>query len=197
MGAAERQSNVTSTGPRLVSRSRGHALVALVHATRERCGDPLANALLARLPDAFLGALDDGPDWVPTEFIVAWHELLFEALHEDEERFAAVTRRAMDLGFGKVRRLLLGIANPHWMLRKGAELWRGEHSTGRMTAYAVEPRHARVTLVEHAFLDSAVMRGTVVASIAYALSLTGAKGVRTHCEGDVGEPLVVTMTWQD
>lgn len=197
MGAAERHANVPSTGERVISRSRGHGLVSTVEATRELCGDELVSTLLTRFPQAFHRALEESPDWVPTEFVVTWYELVSEALGGDERRLAAITTRAVDLGFGRVRKLLLGIATPHWVLRKGEELWRGEQSAGRMTAYAVEPNHARVTLTDHPFLDSAVMRRAMVTSMAYTLTLTGAKSVTAEVAGAVGEPLVLTLTWKD
>lgn len=198
MGAVQQRRDEVSSGERLASRTRGHTLTSLVEATRELHGERAVTDMLAVLPSHVRRALDEKPDWVPVEFIVVWFEMMFErALGRDSNELARLVRRTLDLGFGRVRRVLLGIATPTWVIRKAPELWRGEHSDGRLVPFATGPTSVRVTLHDHPFLDSAVAREATVESLRYPLVLAGAKNAVARHEGAVGEPLIVAIDWTD
>lgn len=198
MGELERNRRPEiTTGERLTSRVRGHTLPALSEASRELFGDDGHRALLDRLPSPIHAKLQSPPEWVSLELVIAWIEAAWEGpLRQDHAQLARLVDRTLDLGFGRVRRLLLTIATPHGVVRRASELWRGEMSDGRLVTYGTSPTSARFVLHDHPFLEHPLLRTLTAESFRHAIVLAGAKDAVAEHAGEVGQPLVVNLSWR-
>lgn len=197
MGAElEKSRSEVSTGERVASRVRGHTMLAFREAARELFGEQGLTRIGSRLPTSMLTRIDQRSEWVPAEFVVAWAEAAWDCLlAHDEVALARYIDRMIDLGFGRVRRLLLAIATPQGVVRRATELWRGELTDGRLVSYGTSPTSARMVLHDHPFLESALLRAIVAEAFRYSLALAGAKDAVAHHEGELGGPLVVSLSW--
>lgn len=184
-----------TTGERLASRVRGHTLSALRQATRELYGDEWHRELASQLP--VQAKLDQPPHWIPVEYAIAWMDGVWEGpMRQDRAQLAPFVDRVLDHGFGRVKRLLLTIATPQGVVRRASELWRDEMSDGRVVSYGTSPTSARFVLYDHPFLDHPLWREINAETCRYAVALAGAKDAVEQHEGDVGEPLVVNLSWR-
>lgn len=197
MGAElERRHDGFTTGERMASRVRGHTLTAFFAALRELHGERTAFAMMAELPPRVRAATEREAEWLPLEFVVAWLEAAWEGpLARDHAALVRCVDRMMELGFGRVRRVLLAIATPQGVVRRASELWRGELSDGRMVSYSTSATSARFVLYEHPFLENQLTRDVSAEAIRYALALAGAKNARVVAGGALLEPLVLDISW--
>ena len=166
-------------------------LRACLAATRDVLGEDALHAVSPRGDSSH-----DDRDWIPVDLVVSLCERLWDGpMAHNHATLRAWTDRMLDHGFGRVRRVFLSIATPASVVRRAGELWRGEFSDGRLVAYSTSETSARVSLHEHVFLETELMRDVVAESYRYALELAGGKGAReTHAVRDNGV-LVVELNW--
>lgn len=177
-------------GDRAANSVRALTLHACASATRDMFGESVLREVMGSTRTV------EEREWVPVEQIMSICECLWDGVMA---RDGAVLRRwtdgVLDHGFGRVSRLFLSIATPAVLVRRAADLWRGEFSDGRLVAYTTSETSARLSLHEHRFLETALMRDVVSESYRYAVCLTGATGAReTHIMRDTGA-LTVDLTW--
>lgn len=185
-----------TTGERLASRARGHTLSAYSQATRELYGEEWQRRLASQLPKHVQVKLDQPPEWIPVEYAIAWMDAVWEGpMRQDRTELVRFVDRVLDHGFGREKRLLLTIATPPGVVRRASELWRGEMSDGRVVSYGTSPTSARFVLYDHPFLEHPLWREITAETFRYAVALAGAKDAIEQHEGDLGQPLVVNVSW--
>lgn len=135
--------------------------------------------------------------WYPTRYLVEWGNAIFAGpAGRDEQAFRANIARSTDLGFGRVRRVLMGFATPIILAQRAAELWRHDHTHGTLALENDLPRGlARLTLRDHPFTADPVSRLAIAEVFRHILSRSRANAVReTHAVHD--GVLVVTLHWE-
>jgi hypothetical protein len=181
--------------------TRGTILHSMAAAVRDVWGADGLRDVTARLPDEARAATT-GPDFAtlsfyPTRYILDWNTAIMDGpAHDDEREFRRGVARSIDFGFGRVRRAFLSFATPILLAQRAAELWRHDHTHGRLALDPDEsvPGRRRISLTGHPFVTSALGRIAVSEVLRHVLSLSRARNVReTH--GMTGDALVIVLTW--
>jgi hypothetical protein len=194
LGAAS-QSAVSGQRIAVARYARGRTMRALVQATRDLYGEEAVAQISVAMPEAARADLDEDA-WVPLEHIIRWCELAWDGpLRREPRALVTFVDRMMDHGFGRVRRLLLAVATPAGLVRRAGDLWREEFSNGRLVAYATSPNAAAITLHDHAFMETELMRAVIAESFRYALQLSGATDAREEHEIHSNGALLVKISW--
>jgi len=134
-------------------------------------------------------------DWVPVNDLVAWHFAVHNGIaRRDEKLFTEHVHTTVDQGFGRVKRVLLGMATPHTLAPRVVALWADEYSTGMLQASELEDRSVRLSLRDHPYVEIPLMRSVIAEVYRYVLSLTRVKNVTAvHAVRDGA--LVVVLRW--
>jgi hypothetical protein len=135
------------------------------------------------------------PDWIPLGDLIAWHEAVWNGpAKRDERTMTQHIHATVDQGFGRVKRLLLGMSTPHSLAPRVVSLWREEYSTGRLEATSLEERRVQLTLSDHPYVHSPLMRYVIAEVFRYVVGLTHVEDVTvTHVVRD--SALVVVLHW--
>jgi hypothetical protein len=135
------------------------------------------------------------PDWIPLEDLIAWHVALWNGpAKHDEKIMTEHIRRTVDLGFGRVKRVLITMATAESLAPRVAALWNDEYSTGTLEAGAVEPRSVQLMLRDHPYVGHQLMRFVIAEVFRYVLSMTRTKNITAvHAVRDGG--LLVVLRW--
>jgi hypothetical protein len=162
-------------------------LLTLHHAAKELFGEEGTRAIGPALPSEVRAAtLDTEPmalSWYPTSYVVSWWAAVAAGPGKDPAAFDRFVQRSNDLGFGRVRKALLGFVGPEGLVTRAAELWRHDHTTGSLEIVA--PLAAkedgtikggvRALLRDHPFIETELGRRAITEALRYILSL--ARGV--------------------
>ena len=154
----------------------------------------IADALPPEVRDrtASLRPLDD---WIPLDDLIAWHVAVWNGpARRNEAVFTEHVHRTLDLGFGKVKRLLLSMATPQSLAPRVVDLWSDEYSTGRLEAVDLTKQSVTLVLHDHAYVQHALMRTVIAEVYRYVLSLTRVKSV-TAVHAVRNGALVVVLRW--
>ncbi len=113
----------------------------------------------------------------------------------DEKIMTEHIHATVDQGFGRVKRFLLSMSDvPQPLAPRVVSLWREEYSTGRLEANFVEAKSVHLTLSDHAYIDTSLMRYVIAEVFRYVVSLTKAENVTAvHAIRD--SSLVVVLRW--
>jgi hypothetical protein len=181
--------------------TRGTILHSMREAIVALWGEHGLQDVVDRLPDetrvATTGAMLSTLRWYPTRYVLDWNVAKMAGPARDDERaFRRSVALAMDLGFGRVRRVFLSFATPMLLAERAASLWRHDHSHGEISvdSSAREQGRARVTLTAHPFVHSALSRIAFAEAIRRVLALSRVRNVReTHALS--GDELVIALAW--
>ncbi|HEX4475198.1 MAG TPA: hypothetical protein VH142_08985 [Polyangiaceae bacterium] len=135
------------------------------------------------------------PDWIPLDDLIAWHITVWNGpAKRDETLMTKHIQLTVDQGFGRVKRILLGMATPQSLAPRVVALWRDEYSTGRLEATTVERQSVQLALRKHPYVEHALMRFVIAEVFRYVLSLTNVDDVTAvHAVRDGS--LVVVLRW--
>ena len=133
--------------------------------------------------------------WLPERFVMAWQEAVWAGPAQlDDAQFRRWIHKTIELGFGRVRRLLVNLVTPATLCTRAAELWHEEHTHGTISA---EPngQEVLIRLREHPYTERAIARMVLAEGLRHAASLTRAKSVTEthHMDGNV---LEVRLNWR-
>jgi hypothetical protein len=175
------------------------SLIGFREACREMFGEvgyaTVSEALPADVRERTAG-MRPLPDWVPLDDLIAWHFAVWTGpARRDEKRMLEHARATVDMGFGRVRRLLLSVATPHTLAPRVVALWREEYSSGHLSTGRLEDRSVHLTLNNHPYVDIPLMRMVMTEVFRYVLSLTLANGV-TAVHTVRESALVVVLRWE-
>lgn len=136
--------------------------------------EAVSRVMRALPPDAAtsLGGSLPPDAWIPERHVVALSEAVWEGpCARDRVVFHLWIDRMLDQGFGRIRRVLLSLANPPMLLRRASEMWRDDHSHGTLGYVPLTLDAARITLKDHPFVGSPVQRDAFSEGLRYAMSL--------------------------
>lgn len=135
--------------------------------------------------------------WVPERYLVEWHEATWEGpAQRDDDALCRTINRRLDLGFGHVRKALLGLVGPEGVIRRAGELWKHDHTHGRLeVGYERGAKSVLGTLHDHVFCESAIARRAFAETMRYIIQLS--RGVKTAraSHGLQGRALTVRVSW--
>jgi hypothetical protein len=126
-------------------------------------------------------------EWIPEEHVMAWYEAAWTLSERNDAEYCRFLDRMMDVGFGRVRKLLLNLASVATVATKAPELWRHDHTSGVLRS---EYREGEVTLClrDHIYTTTPLARRSIAEIYRYVVSLTGRKHVTaTHSLEPDGE----------
>lgn len=134
--------------------------------------------------------------WVPERYMVALADAVFAGpAAKSETVYREYVRHQVDLGFGRVRRALLHLAPPEMILKRAPDLWRHDHTHGKLVIDITGTR-ALVRIVNHLHATNDVANMTASEIFRYVLSLTRAKNVTSSYQRVAERDLEVLLEWQ-
>ncbi|HEX5661641.1 MAG TPA: hypothetical protein VFX59_30835 [Polyangiales bacterium] len=182
------------------SKARGTVFVAFREAALELWGESGLRTLASALPDDVrVATLDNAAASVgfyPERFTIAWFHAAYAVMsHRSDREFYAFLDSMMDHGFGRVRRALLRLATPGFLIDQAASLWRHDHSHGTCVS---ETSRGQGTLVltHHDYVWDAVARAALAEIFRYGVQLTGAQQVTASHQLTSPNTLAVTIRWR-
>jgi hypothetical protein len=136
--------------------------------------------------------------WLPESHALAWmHAALAGPCGRQMPAFRTYIDRMMDEGFGRVRKLLLGIVTPHQLLQRASELWKYDHTTGALEVADLQPQQCNVYLRDHVYISESLSRVAIAEIYRYALTLCRrARNVEEATVVDESGALRVTLRWR-
>jgi hypothetical protein len=133
---------------------------------------------------------------LPERYVMAWYEAVWAGpANRQQAAFCGFLDRMMDHGFGRVRKVLLGLVAPPQLAEKASELWRHDHDTGTLTT-STEGSVTTFILRDHVYTTTPLARLAIAEIYRYAMSL--ARGVHAPTQSHTLErdgSLRVRITW--
>lgn len=173
-------------------------LVALRDAARDLWGGTAENAIVESIAEREREEVLDGkrPEWISERVIISYGLATWEGpAARDRPTMNRFLRRHVDHGFGRVRRFLLGLAQPARFFEQIPTYWRQDHTRGVVTAH-VEPGLGVVELRDHPYAETVHMRSAIAEIFRYTVSLMRARNVtETHALASDGS-LVMRIRWE-
>lgn len=116
-------------------------------------------------------------EMLPERYVMSWYEAVWEGPAKRQQAvFCTFLDRMMDHGFGRIRKVLLGLVSAPQLAEKASGLWRHDHDTGILTT-TTEDRVITVMLRDHLYTTTPLSRLATAEIYRYAFSL--ARGVHT------------------
>lgn len=180
--------------------SRAVNFAAYREATRALWGESAVEDLVRAMPDdagrAFLLAGGAGDAWVAERHVIALGDAAWDGpCGRDRATFHRWVDHMIDYGFGRVRRVLLSLANPPMLLRRAPDLWREDHTHGTFGYVPLAVDSARITLRDHPYIDSPVQRDAFAEALRHAMSLCNIRGVTAEETPAPRGALYVVLRW--
>jgi hypothetical protein len=179
---------------------RGTVLMAFRDAALALWGEPALEEIGTRLSDAarketvLVSAVNLG--WVPESYVLEWYEALWHGpCAKRRDNFLKFLDRMMDAGFGRVRKTLVGFANPAVILKKAPDLWAHDHSHGKLTLISLESESAKVRLSSHPYTSTSLSRLATAEIYRYCVTLCRARDVTEVHYREPDGSLVVAIRW--
>lgn len=137
-----------------------------------------------------------GEEMLPERFVLEWYECAWAGpAARNRVSYHRFLDRMMDHGFGRVRKVLLGIATPLMLARKASDLWRHDHTHGELTVRDPKERSFQLILRDHPYVESPLARSSIAEIYRYAMSLTRASRVTSRHALEDERTLAVTVEW--
>lgn len=180
--------------------ARAMHLVAFKNAVVEKWKEPGWKLVVDGLPpdsrEAICPAgIVSGAGWIAERHMVKLSEAIFNGpATSDYEIYRAHLKRVIELGFGRVRRVLVQFAHPHAVLRRAPELWKHDHSHGELTI-TIEDKSALAIVTHEILTATQLSRFTAAEMFRAVLSLTSAKEVKEEHGLDADGRLRVLFKW--
>lgn len=147
------------------------------------------------------------PDWVAVKHVIAVCHSIWEVTAErDRSRYFAIVQKQVELGFGRVRRLILSACSPRELVLRAPALWEQQHTHGALEAEVdlAPPSSARLAkasavaslrLRAHPYTESPQARATVAEVFRHIVSLSRASSV-AELHAREGDSCVIRLSWQ-
>jgi hypothetical protein len=180
--------------------TRGIGLHGFRAATMDLWGKAGLAAIAERLPDeARRRTIDDivlPVSWYPERYVIAWQEAVWDGpARMLDSAFFTFVERAIELGFGRMRRFFLRLASLEAMVARGPEAWRYQHTHGTMTAKLIDRTHSIYTLRDHPFVKHAITRRSTAAAWRHIGTLAGLKDMKESHMLEGTDTLVVRLSF--
>jgi hypothetical protein len=179
--------------------SHGTNFLSMIAAAKHMWGDHALSDVAQRLKPETRRTTLEGPvlavSWYPSRMLVDWCESIWNGpARQREAIFATFVDRSIDLGWSRMRRLLVGMLNPELLATRAAMEWRKQHSHG--TAATVLTGHgATATFSDTPFIDAPLMQRVLAEGFRHVASLSRVHVVREDHRVEAGR-LVVDLMWR-
>ncbi len=138
----------------------------------------VARALPKNIRDATLDVPIIAEEWLPATAAMAWFEAVWEGgAQRKGELFGAFVDRQTEVGFGRVRRLLLSYATPPLVIARATKLWRDDNSAGELVAIPDTLNRVIVELRDHVYATTPLARLTITEFLRCVLRRCRARNV--------------------
>lgn len=179
--------------------ARGMILVGFRDAVRALWSEAGLRQIAALLPEEARRETVDRQvlpvEWLPERYIMAWYDAVWNGPAAGSWKlFASFLDKMMDLGFGRVRKMLIGVIGAETMLEKAIDLWRHDHTHG-VLRIKVSGKSAIATLHDHPYINTPVSRFAIAEIYRYCLSLSRARNVKMEHRHE-GTSVQVHLTWE-
>ncbi len=173
----------------IVPSARGYLLTAFRTAAADVFGAEGAAAL------AMIAIPTPPPKWIPEADLIAGAHALWEGpARRERARYNAFIQRQVELGSGRVQRMLLSLASPRRVIDRAPAIWSSEHTHGELTVDQLGERSAILRLGEHPYVETPQARATIAEVFRHIVSLTRAGEVSESHALERGV-LVVRLSW--
>ncbi|NUP13353.1 MAG: hypothetical protein HOW73_45525 [Polyangiaceae bacterium] len=160
----------------------------------------LAQVSALLTPEARTATIDPvviAEGFLPERYVLEWYEAVWAGpAKRDRTAYNEFLDRMLDHGFGKVRKVLLGIADAHTLARKAAELWRHDHSHGDLVVLLEQENRIDLGLRDHPYVDTPLARASIAEIIRYVVHLSRAKDVEVQHRLEGTRELVVQVDFR-
>lgn len=135
------------------------------------------------------------PPWIPERTLIQMGYAMWDgpARHSRQD-FYRFLHRTVDLSFGRVRKMLLGVATPEKIVSMADELWKSDHTHGSWEVH-VAPRRARMVLTGHPYADTPHARTSLAEQIRYIVQLTRTENVTASYGLLSPGAMEITLRW--
>jgi len=135
--------------------------------------------------------------WMPERFVLDWARAGYEGrAQRDEATLCEFAERAIDFGFGRIQRFMLGIVSPATLVVRAPGLWSSEHDRGTMSSRVAEDGHtATIELHDHPYVEDELARPLLSASLRRVLSLARGGENSTVDHSLERDALVMLFRW--
>jgi hypothetical protein len=181
-------------------RARGTIFVGFRQAVLDIFGQDGLQALSALLPvDVRYDTIDTllvSSEWLPEAHVMAWYEALWTGpCQRQRAQFALVLDRMMDFGFGRIRKALLGLADPSFVIAKATTLWRYDHTHGDLTAEH-DDSSVRLRLENHPYTENPLSCLATAEIYRYCAALCRVRNVVASHYREPSGALIVRLRWE-
>jgi hypothetical protein len=136
------------------------------------------------------------PPWVAERALIALGFGIWNGpAKRSKPEYFKFLHKQTDLSFGRVRKVLLGVASAEKIISMADELWKADHTHGSWETH-VAPNRARMRLTGHPFADTPHGRTSLAEQIRYIVQLTRVREV-TASHGLVAPgAMEITLRWK-
>jgi len=191
--------------------SRGIGLHGFRMAALDLWGERGLRAIAERLPESTraetLDAIVLPVSWYPVRHTLAWDDAAYDGpCARDDAAFRAFLDRAIDLGFGRMRRFFVRLQSAERLVARAPEMWRYQHTHGTLVVAPklAEPRGgasrqvgATLTLRDHPFARHPLARRATAEVYRYIAAMTGRTSCRETHGAEGPDVLVVRLSWDE
>jgi hypothetical protein len=187
--------------------SRGIGLHGFRMALLAMWGEGGLRSVSARLPDdvraATLESIVLPVSWYPVKYTIAWDEAVWDGpVGRDDAAFCAFLDKAIELGFGRMRRFFIRLQSPVRIIERSPEMWRYQHTHGTLAVVARDVG-ATITLRDHPFTRHPLARRATAEVYRHIASMTRLgraadveiPGVHETHGAEGPDALVVRLSW--
>jgi hypothetical protein len=171
----------------------------MIAAAKHQWGDHALSAVAQCLqPETRRMTLEEpvlAVSWYPSRMLVEWCESVWNGpARQREAIFATFVDRSIDLGWSRMRRLMVRMLTPDLLATRAAMEWRKQHSHGTATT-VLTGKGATATFSETPFIEAPVMHRVLAECFRHIASLSRVHVVREDHRVEAGR-LVVDLLWR-
>jgi hypothetical protein len=178
---------------------RGTAFLGLRAAAEEQWGarglEEVARALPPDVRAAVVDAIVMPSSWLPEAHLIAFCQAVWRGpAGQSEPVFTAFVGRSVFQGWGRFRKMLLGMATPAMLAARAPELWRRDHTHGALVSELL-PHGSITRLVGSAYSASDFSRALIFETFRQIMGMTRVKLVRARHTLEPPDTIAMHFDW--
>lgn len=190
---------MTRRAPAEVPQARGTLVAGALAAVRAMWEEEgiarLGGLLEPEVRHALLDAIVLPVGWYPEPYFESLCHAVWNGLAaRDDALFQSFIHGSIDSVWGRVHRVLMGLATPGLLARRAPELWRHDHSHGELSV-ELRDRSGTIRIARYPYIRADLMAHAQAESLRYILSHARVREVRvSHVLQD--DVLSVKLDWE-
>jgi hypothetical protein len=179
--------------------SHGTSFVSTLAAAKHLWGEHALAVVGERLKPETRRTMLEEPvlavSWYPSWMLADLCQSVWDGpARQRESVFATFVDRALDLGWSRMRRVLVGMLTPGLLATRAAKEWRNEHTHGSVDVVLGE-KGAAATFRGSPLIEAPVMQFVLAESFRHLAALSRVHNVRETHRVEQGS-LVVDLVWR-